>query len=209
MKKLLTFTASWCGPCKMLKPILAKLAEEGKINWENYDIDEQRAYADQMGVRSVPALYFFDENGSNTEITTGFIPQDKILKFYGYKDGDEVAAPVVEEVVVEPVLEVAEEKIEEIVVEEVVVEENIIADETAILEEEIILDDVVIVIDGVEYEMVEHDAPAEILDGPIELDGAAHEEVIVDTLGEDLEVNILESDEEDFAKKFLEAAKEE
>lgn len=31
MKKILTFTASWCGPCKMLKPILAKLQDEGKI----------------------------------------------------------------------------------------------------------------------------------------------------------------------------------
>jgi len=61
MKQLVTFTASWCGPCKMLKPVLAKLEADGSITWKNYDIDENQDYAREMGIKSVPALLLYQE----------------------------------------------------------------------------------------------------------------------------------------------------
>ena len=102
MKKIVTFTASWCGPCKMLKPVLNELHNEGLIVWENYDIDEERAYASQMGVKSVPRLFFYNEQGELFRDETGYMPRERVLQIYGV-DAPE-AAPVVEEApVVEPV----------------------------------------------------------------------------------------------------------
>ena len=83
MKKLITFTASWCGPCKMLKPILEQLHNEGLIVWENYDIDENKDYAKQMGIKSVPVLFFLDEKGMTFTKENGFIPRERILEIYG------------------------------------------------------------------------------------------------------------------------------
>lgn len=58
---LLDFWAAWCGPCRMIAPILDELAEEnpqikiGKIN-----VDEQPELANQFGVMSIPALFVMD-----------------------------------------------------------------------------------------------------------------------------------------------------
>ena len=90
MKKLLTFTASWCGPCKMLKPILQQLHDDGLIVWDNYDIDENKNLATQMAVKSVPTLMFFDGN-TITHLGTGFMPKEKILQLYAL---NAEAAPV-------------------------------------------------------------------------------------------------------------------
>ena len=60
MKKVLRFTASWCGPCKML----AKTLEEVNtiIPIEVIDIDDQQDLAVEYGVRGVPTLIMLDEN---------------------------------------------------------------------------------------------------------------------------------------------------
>jgi thioredoxin 1 len=86
MKKLLTFTASWCGPCKMLKPILQQLHDEGLIVWENHDIDENKQLAQDMGIKSVPTLLFY-ESDRIAFTASGFMPREKVLKFY-YPNGD-------------------------------------------------------------------------------------------------------------------------
>lgn len=81
MKKLLVFTAQWCGSCKMLKPILAALEFDGLINLQVVDIDDQRAHAAQMGVKSVPALFFY-HGDIMYEQSVGFMPREKILEIY-------------------------------------------------------------------------------------------------------------------------------
>ena len=60
MKKVIRFTASWCGPCKML----AKTLEEVNTNVpiEVIDIDENPAVAAEFGIRSVPTLVIVEEN---------------------------------------------------------------------------------------------------------------------------------------------------
>ncbi len=58
---LVDFTATWCGPCKALAPIVEKLADEfeGKLKVGKLDIDEAREVAAKYGVRSVPTVMVF------------------------------------------------------------------------------------------------------------------------------------------------------
>ena len=68
---LADFFATWCGPCKMLSPILDELAEEGKtiVKILKIDIDEAQELAQEYGVMSVPTVFV----GTNHEIKEGFL----------------------------------------------------------------------------------------------------------------------------------------
>ena len=76
---LLDFWAVWCGPCKMIAPILAEIAEErddvviGKV-----DVDSEMELAMQFGVSSIPTLVVI-KNGQPTGKAVGYMPKEKIL----------------------------------------------------------------------------------------------------------------------------------
>ena len=78
---LVDFTASWCGPCKMLAPVLAELAEEwaGKIKVLKLDVDQDKELAMKYGVMGVPTLMLF-VNGEVEERLTGFKPKKRLMK---------------------------------------------------------------------------------------------------------------------------------
>jgi thioredoxin 1 len=58
---LVDFTAAWCGPCKMLAPVVEKLSQElaGKVKVGKLDIDEAPEVATKYGIRSVPTVMVF------------------------------------------------------------------------------------------------------------------------------------------------------
>ena len=60
---LVDFWAEWCGPCKMIAPILDELAEEfqGKVKIGKVNIDEQQPLAAQYGIRAIPTLLLFHQ----------------------------------------------------------------------------------------------------------------------------------------------------
>ena len=60
MKRVVRFTASWCGPCKMLEKNLE--AHKTNVPIEVFDIDEHPKYATEFGVRGVPTLVMLDGN---------------------------------------------------------------------------------------------------------------------------------------------------
>ena len=79
MKKILYFSASWCGPCKMLGPIMESLS--GQINYEKIDVDNNQDLSIQYGVRNIPTLVLV-ENGEAVRKLTGLQQKDQILNFY-------------------------------------------------------------------------------------------------------------------------------
>ena len=76
---LVDFWATWCGPCRMLAPIVEEIAEEydGKVKVCKVDVDEEEALALQFGIASIPTLLVF-KNGQLTDTRTGFITKDQI-----------------------------------------------------------------------------------------------------------------------------------
>ena len=80
MKKLLYFSAAWCGPCKTLGPIVESLS--GQINYEKVDVDNNQDLPIQYGVRNVPTLILLDETGETKGRLVGIQSKDAILNFY-------------------------------------------------------------------------------------------------------------------------------
>ena len=74
------FWAVWCGPCKMIAPILEQVAEEyeGQLQIVKLDVDTNNDSAFQYGVMSIPTLILFKE-GQPVERIVGFMPKDKLL----------------------------------------------------------------------------------------------------------------------------------
>ena len=76
---LLDFYASWCGPCRMLAPILDEIAEEHpEIKVVKVNVDEEQALASQYQVISIPSL-FVVENGQVINQALGVKPKQQIL----------------------------------------------------------------------------------------------------------------------------------
>ena len=71
---LVDFFAVWCGPCKMLAPILAEFAEEneGKVKVCKVNVDDEGELAQRFGVMSIPTLVVF-KNGEETAKSIGFV----------------------------------------------------------------------------------------------------------------------------------------
>jgi len=76
---LVDFTAVWCGPCKMLDPVVKDLAQEwvGKVIVVKLDVDHNQNIAMQYQVMGVPTLMLF-MNGKVSERITGYQPKERI-----------------------------------------------------------------------------------------------------------------------------------
>ena len=79
---LVDFWASWCGPCRMLSPVVDEVAEEhdeivvGKVN-----VDEQPDLASRFGIMSIPTLIVF-KDGALYKQSLGVIPKEQILALF-------------------------------------------------------------------------------------------------------------------------------
>ena len=83
MKKLLVFTAPWCGPCTTMYPIIQELTSElkGKIVVEKVSMDDNQDTAVKYGVRSIPAFVLLDSDDSFITIKVGSMPKDELSRF--------------------------------------------------------------------------------------------------------------------------------
>ena len=76
---LVDFWATWCGPCRMVAPVVAQIAEEqeGLIKVGKVDVDEQPGLAVRFGVMSIPTLMVF-KNGEAVNTAVGAMPKSAI-----------------------------------------------------------------------------------------------------------------------------------
>lgn len=77
---LLDFWASWCGPCKMLSPVLSEIADEyaDVLKVAKVNVDDEPELAMKFKVSSIPMLVFF-KNGKIISTSVGYRPKDEIL----------------------------------------------------------------------------------------------------------------------------------
>ena len=80
---LLDFWAAWCGPCKMLSPIVKEIAEEadGKYKVGKINVDEEMELASAFQVNSIPMLVVMKE-GKATAATVGYCTKEKVLELF-------------------------------------------------------------------------------------------------------------------------------
>lgn len=76
---LVDFFAEWCGPCKMVAPILEELSDEleGKVEIFKIDVDSNPDVASEYGVMSIPTLILF-KDGEAIDEMVGFQPKDSL-----------------------------------------------------------------------------------------------------------------------------------
>ena len=79
---LVDFWAEWCGPCRMLSPILDKIAKNynGKIKVVKVNVDDSKVTAAQYGVRGIPTLLLF-KNGEVVGTKVGNLPEAQLTTF--------------------------------------------------------------------------------------------------------------------------------
>ena len=81
-KVLVDFFATWCGPCRMLGPVLEELDanDSFKVQIIKVDVDDLGELAAMFGIQSIPTLIYF-ENGQPVRKNVGFMRKDQILDF--------------------------------------------------------------------------------------------------------------------------------
>ena len=79
---LIDFSAVWCGPCKMLEPVLEDLSEEmaGQIEFFSADVDSNMVLAQKYRIMNIPALVVL-KDGEQVGMTVGFQPKQELKKF--------------------------------------------------------------------------------------------------------------------------------
>tara|TARA_Y100000758_G_scaffold33588_1_gene22076 strand:- start:138 stop:383 length:246 start_codon:yes stop_codon:yes gene_type:complete len=78
MKTMKYFSATWCGPCKVFKPVMTEIASEGH-SVEFIDVDNSKDTAQRYNVRSVPTVVI-EENGVEVDRFIGAQPKQMILE---------------------------------------------------------------------------------------------------------------------------------
>ena len=80
---LVDFYATWCGPCKMLRPTLEALSDDRQdVKFVSVDIDEADELAEQFGITSIPCLVLV-KDGKEADRSVGLVPRETLEAFLG------------------------------------------------------------------------------------------------------------------------------
>jgi thioredoxin 1 len=81
LPKLWDFWATWCPPCKQLKPTIEALEKEyeGKIEIRSINVDEDKGLSEKYNVQAIPTLVFLDAKGNELSRIVGLVPRDTIV----------------------------------------------------------------------------------------------------------------------------------
>jgi thioredoxin len=80
---IIDFYADWCGPCKMVAPVLEELAKEydGKLNIYKVDTEAERELSGMFGIQSIPSLLFIPSEGQ-PQMAQGALPKDSLERAF-------------------------------------------------------------------------------------------------------------------------------
>ena len=81
MNKILYFSATWCGPCKILGPTMDQLSTEG-LPIQKIDVDTNSDLSARYGVRNIPCLVLVDDSGTELKRLIGNQPAQNIKNWY-------------------------------------------------------------------------------------------------------------------------------
>jgi thioredoxin-like negative regulator of GroEL len=81
MKKLLQFTAPWCGPCKTMAPIIDKLPSKG-ISVQKINADTDMKLCAEFNIRSIPTIVVVDENMKELRRVVGVQTEQQLINLY-------------------------------------------------------------------------------------------------------------------------------
>lgn len=82
-RTLVKFYADWCGPCRMMKPMVEKIADEHDLELVEVNIDNEIELAHQYGVQGVPTLVLLDENDHEIGRSVGLRPKSAVTASLG------------------------------------------------------------------------------------------------------------------------------
>ncbi len=79
LPSIIDFYADWCGPCKMLSPIIEELSQEysGKVNFYKVDTEAEQELAGAFGIRSIPSMLFIPSD-EKPQMAAGALPKDQL-----------------------------------------------------------------------------------------------------------------------------------
>jgi len=80
MKKILYFSAPWCGPCRMLGPTMDSVANQ--VNFTKINVDEDTNSSVKYGIRNVPTLVLVDQSGKEINRLVGNVSKQQVIDFY-------------------------------------------------------------------------------------------------------------------------------
>ena len=79
---IVDFYANWCGPCKMLSPVLEEISSlRDNVKVVKVDVDKHNELARKYGIMSIPTLMYF-KNGNLEKTTLGFISKEQIMEYH-------------------------------------------------------------------------------------------------------------------------------
>ena len=80
---VIDFYADWCGPCKVVAPILEELSEEydGKLNIYKVNTEQERELSSVFGIQSIPSILFVPKEGQ-PQMAMGALPKDSLTKAF-------------------------------------------------------------------------------------------------------------------------------
>jgi thioredoxin len=78
---IIDFWAPWCGPCRMVGPILEELSEEykGKVDFYKVNVDDEQELASVFGIKSIPSLLFVPKDGT-PKMAVGALPKEALIE---------------------------------------------------------------------------------------------------------------------------------
>jgi len=81
-KGIIYFSAPWCGPCKVMSPLVEQMEQQGKIRVRKVNVDYEASITQQYNVKNVPTMVLTDLEGKEISRKIGQMTEQQILNFY-------------------------------------------------------------------------------------------------------------------------------